>query len=78
MLLGYVDRNVEMDKTYYYKISAIDVTGNESEKSDAVEGSLKADVIQPEIISISPENNADLPKNPTIRVLAQTIINLLR
>ena len=68
--LGYVDRNVEMDKTYYYKISAIDVTGNESEKSDAVEGSLKADVIQPEIISISPENNADLPKNPTIRVLA--------
>lgn len=68
--LGYIDRDVQMGKTYYYKVSAVDGAGNESEKSDAVEAGLKSDVKAPEIISVSPGNNADLPKNPIIRVLA--------
>ena len=68
--LGYIDRNVEINKTYYYKVSAVDEAGNESEKSESVEASLKDDVKAPEIISVSPGNNSDLPKNPMIRVLA--------
>ena len=36
--------NVEINKTYYYKVSAVDEAGNESEKSESVEASLKDDV----------------------------------
>ena len=35
-----------------------------------MEAELKDDVKAPEIISVSPGNNSDLPKNPMIRVLA--------
>ncbi|MDQ2085051.1 PKD domain-containing protein [Herbivorax sp. ANBcel31] len=68
--LGYIDRNVEMDKTYYYRVSAINRAGNESDKSNAVEAKLDADNKPPEIISVSPKEGSSLPVNPTISVLA--------
>ncbi len=39
--LGYIDRNVEINKTYYYKVSAVDEAGNESEKSDICGSEIK-------------------------------------
>ena len=68
--LGYVDRNVEMGKTYYYKISVVDMAENESEKSDAVYAKLEKDTVPPEILSIALGDGQSLGLNPTIGVLA--------
>ena len=38
--LGYHDRNVTYGKTYYYKLQAVDLAGNESGLTEAVSGEL--------------------------------------
>ncbi|NLD47344.1 MAG: PKD domain-containing protein, partial [Clostridiaceae bacterium] len=68
--LGYRDRAVEKGVTYYYKISAVDVTGNESELSEAVSSEITADTEAPEILSVYPANASTIPANPTVSVLA--------
>ena len=68
--VGYIDRSVEQDKTYYYKVSAVDVAGNEGQLCDAVSGMVLADDEAPVVYSISPIDNSTLPKNPKISVMA--------
>ena len=52
--VNYFDRSAEPGKTYYYKLTAIDAAGNESEMSKAVKAVLKEDTEKPQIESISP------------------------
>ena len=69
--LGYIDRSVAEDRTYWYKVSAFDQAGNESEFSAMISASTAVDDIPPSIHSVSPVDNALVGKNPLIRVLAQ-------
>ncbi|MDQ2085047.1 fibronectin type III domain-containing protein [Herbivorax sp. ANBcel31] len=68
--LGYIDRSVKMDKTYYYKVSAISATGIVSEKTNSIEAGLNENTGEPEIINMSPSDGSNLPANPTIQILA--------
>jgi fibronectin type 3 domain-containing protein len=68
--LGYIDRSVELGTTYSYMVSAVDIAGNEGEKSDVVSAKPTEDNEKPEILSISPSDGSTLPANPTIAILA--------
>lgn len=69
--LNFADRMVETDHEYYYKVSAVDVAGNESELSEAVSASLAKDDTAPEICSISPASGTQMSRNQrTVSVLA--------
>ena len=67
--LGYVDRAVEQGKTYYYKVSTIDVAGNEGEASAALSGMVLPDDEAPIVYSVSPVDGTTLPANPRISVV---------
>ncbi|MDQ2085630.1 PKD domain-containing protein [Herbivorax sp. ANBcel31] len=68
--LGFVDRNVSFGGKYFYKVTAVDSAGNESEKSEAVETELTPDTEKPEIVSVYPEDGLELAANPSISILA--------
>ncbi len=67
--LGYVDRAVEQGKTYYYKVSTIDVAGNEGETGTALSGMVLPDDEAPKVYSVSPVDDTILPANPRISVV---------
>ncbi|HOJ11923.1 MAG TPA: Ig-like domain-containing protein, partial [Clostridiales bacterium] len=52
--MGYRDRTVETGKTYYYKVTVVDVADNESEPSETIIGSLTEDKIAPTIYFRNP------------------------
>ena len=68
--LAYNDRNVKPGTTYYYKISAIDFAGNESESSEVVSVQPTTDTEKPEVLSAYPNAGLTLPANPKINILA--------
>jgi len=68
--IQYRDRDVNKDVVYYYKVTAIDIAGNESEQSDVVFSKMLPDNEVPRVISINPAINTILPSNPKISVLA--------
>ncbi|MBU7005798.1 fibronectin type III domain-containing protein [Phosphitispora fastidiosa] len=72
------DRDVLPDKTYYYKVSASDLAGNEGSPAGAVSAQLLADNEPPQVISMGPGSGATLPANPKIYVLASDNYRLAR
>ena len=68
--INYYDTSVQRGKMYYYRISAVDIAGNESEKSDCVCGSSLPDTTAPVITGISPGEGEKLGGHPTFSVLA--------
>lgn len=56
--LNYYDRTAEPGNTYYYRLTAIDAAGNESEMSEAVSAVLEEDTAKPEVVSISPADGS--------------------
>ena len=51
---GYLDREVEMGKTYYYKVTVVDIANNESEPSEIMAARLTEDKIAPSIYFTEP------------------------
>lgn len=75
--LNYYDRTAEPETEYFYKLTAIDAAGNESEMSKAVSAKLEEDKEKPEIISVSPENEKEVSTvNNTVSVLASDNVKL--
>jgi len=74
---NYFDRSAQLGTVYYYKVSAVDYAGHESELSDAVSGKLEEDTAAPVIESISPGQEIKLNrKNNIIGVLASDNVSL--
>lgn len=75
--INYFDRNIEPGTTYFYKVSAVDAAGNESDLSDACSAMIEADTTAPVIESIAPDTSMKLTKlNNKIGVLASDNICL--
>ncbi|MBQ1649303.1 MAG: hypothetical protein II047_12730, partial [Bacteroidales bacterium] len=53
--LNFIDRNVEEDLVYYYKLTVNDQAGNESSASEVCSATVIPDTEAPQIISIYPE-----------------------
>lgn len=68
--ISYNDRTAIHGNKYYYKVSAVDTAGNESELSTIKFAQLAEDTERPKVISFSPSESTILPANPTISVLA--------
>lgn len=66
---NYYDTSVEYGKSYIYKISAIDIAGNESEISNEVYSTVMNDNVIPTVTSMSPYDGETLGANPTIKAL---------
>ncbi len=66
--LQYRDRDVEPLTVYYYRVAALDVAGNEGPFAPITAETL-ADITAPEVLSLSPRENAILPANPVLSVL---------
>ncbi len=72
--LGYMDNTVVTNTKYYYKVTAVDMAGNESVATEPVSCTLLdmlADTEKPKIITLSPALDSILPANPTIGILVQ-------
>jgi len=69
--LDYTDRNVQANLSYKYRITAVDISGNESEAYETSTVILPKDSTKPQIHSVSYKNNSTLPANPKISVLAE-------
>ena len=54
------DNNVEFSSTYYYKVESVDLAGNVSERSKAVQCKVQDDTIVPVILGISPTNGSKI------------------
>ncbi|KJS70576.1 MAG: hypothetical protein JL56_16630 [Desulfotomaculum sp. BICA1-6] len=76
--LGYRDRNVDSEATYFYQLTAVDLAGNEGEAAGPVSASLVPDTIVPEILSMIPQAGKTLGGKPEISVLAQDDCSLSR
>ena len=70
MYLNYRDTNVQNTSTYKYRISAVDIAGNESEFYETSSISLLSDIEKPKIYGVSYADNSTLPANPKIAVSA--------
>ena len=68
--INYYDTSVVQGQIYYYKISAVDMAGNESEWSDYAFGNSFPDTVAPVITGISPADGEKLGAHPTFSVLA--------
>lgn len=69
--LNHFDRQVTTDVQYRYRVTAVDIAGNESEPSNVVAATLQEDTTAPEIQSISPETGSELSLNDhSIGILA--------
>ncbi|MBC8186154.1 choice-of-anchor D domain-containing protein [candidate division KSB1 bacterium] len=63
---SYIDNNVINGQTYYYKISAVDQAGNESNFSDEVSATPRADILPPDIsLSLTSYNFENVIQNDT-------------
>ncbi len=68
--INYYDTSALRGQMYYYKISAVDIAGNESELSDYACGTPLPDTTAPVITGISPESGEKLGSYATFSVLA--------
>ena len=64
------DTSAEQGKTYYYKISVMDIAGNESAMTAPVKVIVMPDEIKPVVTGIGPVEKKVLGINPTIEFLA--------
>ncbi|NLY43091.1 MAG: PKD domain-containing protein, partial [Clostridiaceae bacterium] len=69
--LGYRDFEIEPETEYRYRVSAVDMAGNEGPATDWIIVSTMPDTIAPTILSVSPITGSSLPANPRIYVLAK-------
>lgn len=70
--LNYFDRNIEINKKYYYKLQIVDEAGNTSEITEAIEAMLSEDLEEPNILSIYPQDNSKIgSQNNNISVLVE-------
>lgn len=69
--LNYYDTNIELGTEYIYCVTAVDSMGNESAMSSEVSGSIASDNVNPEIVSIYPENGALLDTNQIVGISAK-------
>jgi RHS repeat-associated protein len=69
--LGFTDSSAVYGSVYYYRVTAVDAAGNESEFSAIVYGTLAEDTEPPVIRGTDPQNGATVGSNPRIRVSAQ-------
>ena len=58
--LNYFDRNVVEGKIYYYKVTAIDLAGNESALSAAASAQISSDAEPPRIVNYYPAFNSTI------------------
>lgn len=65
----YTDTKVKENTTYIYRVAAVDIAGNEGEKSDKIYGSVRRDETVPEITGISPDESI-LGRESFLQVLA--------
>ncbi len=66
--INYFDKNIELDVKYSYCVTSVDQNGNESEYSETVIGGIYDDNVKPEVLSISPANNAKIGKNAAVSI----------
>ena len=70
-VINFHDRNVETQKTYWYKIAVVDSCGNRSAYSDPVSAQTSTDAEKPVIQSFSQTyNNSVSASYPVVKVLA--------
>lgn len=70
----YTDHDVMQNISYYYKVTAVDMAGNEGLPSEVVTCNLlnyEKDTENPKILAMSPAEGTMLPANPYISVLAE-------
>ena len=67
---NFYDTTVAIDGSYIYKVSAIDLAGNEGECSEEIFATVAADGQAPVVTGMSPANGERIGKNPLIKVLA--------
>lgn len=67
---NFIDRNTAQGETYYYRLSAQDLAGNEGARSAAASALAPIDTQAPEILSISPADGGDIGRSAKISVLA--------
>ena len=67
---GYTDTDVIPDKSYYYKVKAVDYAGNKSEYSNIAATYVKRDDQKPQILDVYPDNGGYIGQNSEIYVSA--------
>lgn len=67
---SYCDRTAAERQTYYYKVTAVDVYGNESDESDIIIWTSVVDKIAPRVTGFSIENGKTVGRNPEFRVIS--------
>jgi len=67
---NFIDKNVDKNKTYYYKVSVTDRVGNTSAYEGPVSASLAPDKTAPVIDGLLPSDNARINNNSSITVYA--------
>jgi RHS repeat-associated protein len=67
---GYTDTDVMPDKSYYYKVKAVDFAGNKSEYSNIAAAYVKRDDQKPQILDVYPDNGGYIGQNSEIYVSA--------
>ncbi len=67
---NYYDTSVEPSCTYYYKIAAVDISGNASEWSDAIKAVVLPDTTNPVITGIAPSDGTILGIKSTLSLIA--------
>lgn len=65
----YTDTKVKENTTYIYQVAAVDMAGNEGEKSDKIYGTVRRDETAPEVTGISPDESI-LGRESFLQVLA--------
>ncbi|MDQ2085050.1 fibronectin type III domain-containing protein [Herbivorax sp. ANBcel31] len=69
--ISYIDNSILAETTYYYYVTAVDIFGQESTKSEVVEITTSEDVIPPMVMGISPVDETTLGKSAQITVRAE-------
>lgn len=66
--INYFDKDIELGVEYSYYVTAVDQNGNESDHSKTVTGGISDDNVKPEILSISPANNAKIGEDVFVSI----------
>ena len=69
--INFFDGNVRVGNTYLYKVSAVDVAGNEGECSEEIIVTVIKDDVAPVVLGLSPKAGNRLKADPTITVLCR-------
>ena len=72
----YTDKNLQIGQTYYYRVTAVDNFGQESNPSNVVVGSALADSVPPVVLGIEPLDSTVLGKTGKITVRAEDNLEL--